>query len=63
MINNYYCYNPVKKDFICNMGQVYIDTGKHYTTNKEFWIFERGDKLDNILKKWRIFQNMRFEQN
>jgi hypothetical protein len=44
------------------MGQVYIDTGKHYTTNKEFWIFERGDKLDKILKKWRIFQNMRFDE-
>lgn len=61
MNKNYYCYNPVKKDFICNMGQVYIDSGKHFTTNKEFWIFERGDKLDRILNKWRIFQKMRFD--
>jgi hypothetical protein len=43
------------------MGQVYIDKGTHYITNKEYWIFERGDKLDKILNKWRVFQKMRFD--
>lgn len=57
---NYYCYNPIQKDFIINMGLHYIDKGTHLKTNRNYWIFERGNKLDKILNNWRIFQNMRF---
>lgn len=61
MRKNLYCYNPVKKDFICNMGINYIDNGVHLKTNKTFWIFTRDEKLDMILDKWRDLQKLKFE--
>lgn len=61
MTNNlYYCYNPIKANFILTMGLNYIDKGIHLKTNRNYWIFERGIQLDKILNKWRIFQEMRF---
>ena len=57
----FYCYNPIKRDFICNMGQQYIDEGINSVTNKTYWKFKRSNKLDKILNNWRIFQQMRFE--
>ena len=62
-INNkpFYCYNPIQKDFIINMGLRWIDKGTHLKTNRNYWIFERGNKLDKILTKWKVFQQMRFE--
>ena len=58
---NLYCYNPVKKDFICNMGIRYIYEGVHFKTNRKFWVFTRDDKLDIILKRWRELQKIKFE--
>lgn len=61
MMNNlYYCYNPVKKDFILTMGLHYIDKGTHLKTNRNYWTFKRGTELDAILNKWRKFQELRF---
>lgn len=56
-----YCYNPIKKNFICNMGIKYIDKGVHLKTNKTFWIFARDEKLDMVLDKWRDLQKLKFE--
>lgn len=60
MTNYYYCYNPTKKNFILEHGLNYIDKDIHIKTNKTFWIFVKGDKLNDILKDWRVYQKKRF---
>lgn len=60
MNNNYYCYNPIKKDFITTKNLMYINTGVNPNTNKTYWIYKRSCILDAILKDWREYQQQRF---
>lgn len=55
-----YCYNPIKKNFILERGERYIDKDINKSTNKQYWIFIRNSKLDKILIDWRKYQEKKF---
>lgn len=57
----YYCYNPVKKNYLIEKGINYIDKDIHKKTFNTFWIFVRDEKLDEALKSWRSVQDERFK--
>lgn len=57
----YYCYNPVKKNYLLENGVNYIDKDIHKRTLNTFWIFVRSEKLDYLLNNWRQIQNKRFK--
>lgn len=62
MSRYYYCYNPVKKNYLLEKGVGYIDKDIHKKTLNTFWIFVRDEKLDKALEDWRKVQNERFKQ-
>lgn len=49
----FYCYSPKMKKFFCENGLRYITRSIHEKTNKPFWVFESGDKVTELLEKWR----------
>lgn len=54
MDNKYfYCYSPGMKKFFCDNGLRYITKSVHEKTMKPFWVFESGDKVTELLEKWR----------
>ena len=62
-MNKYlYCYNPIKKNFILEKGEKYIDKDINSSTGKTYWIFVKNKKLDKILTDWRKFQELRFKK-
>lgn len=60
MTNNYYCYNPIKKDFLLTQNIMYIDNDTHKKTNKSYWIYARTSELDKALLKWREYQQSKY---
>lgn len=63
MNNKYfYCYNPIKKNFILEHGESYIDSDTNISTGRKYWIFVRNNKLNTILIQWRKFQETRFKK-
>lgn len=59
----YYCYNPLKKKFFCKkMHLWYITNAIHPVSLKRYWIFLKGDELDNAFKEWRKYQEQRFKK-
>lgn len=50
----YYCYSYPQKDYLITNGLYCVVKGIHPKTNKKYWVFERNDKLDNLLNKWRL---------
>lgn len=59
MNNNYYCYNPIKRDYLKQLGIKPIDAGVHKKTNRTFWAYERNTKLDKALTQWRLNGNIK----
>lgn len=50
----YICYSLPQMMFLQNNGIHYDVEGKHKVTNKNFWVFIRTDKLNNLLKEWSL---------
>ena len=48
----YTCYDNKQKDFFNKNGLQDILTGRHIKTGKRFWVFERTEKLNEVLKRW-----------
>lgn len=49
----FYCYSPNLKKFLLENGCKYLHIGINQRTNKNFWLFEGDEKLNELLKKWR----------
>ena len=47
-----YCYDPYRKQFLDSIGIKYIFKNTHYKTHKIFWVYMKGDELNNALTKW-----------
>lgn len=41
----FYCYTRGLKDYLKSFGFEYITTAKAISTNRQFWLFERSEKL------------------
>lgn len=55
MKNKYfYCYSNPLKDFFLKNNLEYVLTATHDKTNKKYWVFESGEKLNNLLEEWRL---------
>lgn len=50
----FYCYSSKMKQFFCENGLRYIARSIHEKTKKPFWVFESGDKVTELLEKWRL---------
>lgn len=48
----YTCYDNKQKEFFNKNGLQDILTGRHIKTGKRFWVFERTEKLNEVLKRW-----------
>lgn len=48
-----YIYSFRLKEFLCNKGYTYFNTGTHRVTGKRFWIFARGEYLDRLLEEYK----------
>jgi frataxin-like iron-binding protein CyaY len=46
-----YIYNKEQALFYINNGVFAIDSGKHYASNKQFWVFNR-QATNNVFKLW-----------
>lgn len=49
----YYCYSHPQKDFLIKNGVFCIVKGIHPKTNKTYWVFQRSEKLNNLLTQWQ----------
>ena len=50
----YYCYSYPQKRFIMDNGEKYVLKGEHINTKKTYWVFERNEKLDELLNEWKM---------
>lgn len=50
----FYCYSSNMKKFFCDNGLRYVLYSIHKKTKKPFWVFESGDKVTELLEKWRL---------
>lgn len=48
----YYCYSYPLKKYLVESGEHFIVAGLHETTLKKFWVFQRNEKLDELLEQW-----------
>ncbi len=48
----FYCYSPVLYRFLRESGVKYICTGLNESTMRQFWQFERNDKLNDLLTEY-----------
>ena len=48
----YTCYSPHLKQYLINNDCKYILCGLNPSTKKTFWVFERNQKLNNLLENW-----------
>ena len=53
MSKYYYCYSYNQKKFLIDNGEYSIVKGIHPETQKRYWVFERNEKLDELLTKWQ----------
>lgn len=49
----FYCYNARLRRFLHENGLKWINKGVHFKTQMPFWIFERSDKLDFLMKEYK----------
>lgn len=55
MENKYfYCYSKPLKDYFLKNGLRYVLKAMHDKTHKQYWVFESREKIDNLLKEWRL---------
>ena len=50
--NLFYCYSKRLNQFLYLFGVGYVDKNYNYNTQAEYYIYERTNKLDFLLKKW-----------
>ncbi len=48
----YYCYSPIQKTYFVENGYMYLDNGVHFKTGRNFWVFKRTTKLDQLCKEY-----------
>lgn len=46
------CYDAKQKIFFEKNGQHNLIYGLHPKTNKKFWVYERNEKFNQLLKEW-----------
>ncbi len=49
----YYCYSYPLKSFFMDNGERYILKAMHNGSKKQYWVFERNSKLDELLTEWQ----------
>lgn len=49
MSNNFYCYSDKLFHFIKAFGVDYISIGVNKNTTKKYYVFEKSERLDNII--------------
>ena len=49
----YYCYSYPQKRFLMDNGEYVIVKGINPNSKKRYWVFEKNDKLDNLLTEWQ----------
>lgn len=55
MINKqYYCYSYPLKNFLIISGLKMVGNGFHLNTKKKYWVFNRCNKLDQLLTEWQM---------
>lgn len=50
----YYCYSKPQKDFFKENGLNEILFAIHPKTRKRYWVFNGDEKLNILLKEWRL---------
>ena len=50
----FYCYSKPLKEYFLKNGLGYILKATHNKTYKQYWVFESCEKIDNLLKEWRL---------
>lgn len=55
----YVCYSIKQHNYLNSIGIRYLITGLSITTNKQFYVYYRDDKLDKALSNWTRKENMR----
>lgn len=48
----YICYSLPQRKFLSDNGVRYEIGGKSIKTDCPFWVYERNEKLDNLLNEW-----------
>lgn len=54
MSTYYYCYSYPQKKFLIDNGLFSIVKGIHPKSKKRYWVFERNNKLNNLLTEWQL---------
>lgn len=57
MNNYYYCYSYPLKKFLIDNGEYCVVKGINPNTNKQYWVFERNEKLNVLLTEWQSRKN------
>lgn len=50
----FYCYSVELRNFIQKNGKRYLLCALNPNNQKMFWLFERDERLDEILTKWAV---------
>lgn len=50
----FYCYTNDLKNYFKSKGFNYITTAKALSNNKQFWLFERDDRLMKYFYEYKI---------
>lgn len=50
MNDKFYCYSNRMYYFIMAFGLKYLDRGINKNTNTKYYVFQKSDKLDQIIK-------------
>lgn len=47
--NHFYCYSNRLSYFLMALKFRYISVGINKNTNKKYWVYEKGEKLDHAI--------------
>jgi len=54
----YFCYDPLLHQFLHSKHNVkYICAAIHERTNRKFWLYERDEKVNELIKKFHQLFN------
>jgi len=53
----FYCYSGKLKQFLCNKGFRFLHKGLNDSTNKQFWVFIKDEKLNEARTQWSKREN------
>lgn len=49
----FYCYSSKLRKFIRDQGIRWVDKGINNNSGKPFWMFERGNELDEVIELYQ----------